>query len=146
MDGIRYQLMAAANEDFGNSFDLRTEAKNGLRRFPFLTFRAWTASMRSPFSNPPIGDFAQLNNSLAVSGRVDFSLPQTPGSGWSVSAYYSPNIEPAARMAIWQSPRAPRAWGFMTRNSVIASRKHGLNFAARAFGDVRRSSQFARQQ
>src|SRR6516225_728376 len=46
------------------------------------------------FSNPPLGAFAQLNNSPAVSGRLDFALPFTPGLAWSVSAYFAPNIEP----------------------------------------------------
>jgi hypothetical protein len=31
---------------------------------------------------------------VAVTGRVDFTLPQTPGLAWSISAYFSPNIEP----------------------------------------------------
>ena len=31
---------------------------------------------------------------MAISGRLDFTLPQTPGLAWSVSGYYTPNIEP----------------------------------------------------
>jgi hypothetical protein len=47
------------------------------------------------FSNPALGDFAQLSNSLAVSGRLDFTEPASlRGLAWSVSAYYTPNTTP----------------------------------------------------
>jgi hypothetical protein len=94
VDGIRYQLMAAAsNEDFGDSFDLRTEART-VPPFPIPYFPGVDGINALAFSNPPLGDFSQLTNSVAVTGRVDFTLPQTPGLAWSVSAYFSPNIEP----------------------------------------------------
>lgn len=94
VDGITYQLMvAASNEDFGDAFDFRTEAR-AVPPFPTPYFPGVDGINALAFSNPPLGDFAQLTNSLAVTGRVDFVLPQTPGLAWSVSAYYSPNIEP----------------------------------------------------
>jgi hypothetical protein len=46
------------------------------------------------FSNPPLGDFAQLSSNPAISGRFDFALP-SPGLAWSVSAYFAPNINRA---------------------------------------------------
>ena len=94
VDGISYQLMAAAsNEDFGDGFDLRTDART-VPQFPIPYFPGVDGISALAFSNPPIGDFSQLTNSVAVTGRIDFTLPQTPGLAWSVSAYYSPNIEP----------------------------------------------------
>ena len=94
VDGISYQLMAAAsNEDFGDSFDLRTEART-VPPFPIPYFPGVDGINALAFSNAPIGDFTQLTNAVAVTGRVDFVLPQTPGLAWSISGYFSPNIEP----------------------------------------------------
>ena len=94
VDGISYQLMAAAsNEDFGDLFDLRTEART-VPPFPIPYFPGVDGINALAFSNAPIGDFTQLTNAVAVTGRVDFALPQTPGLAWSISAYFSPNIEP----------------------------------------------------
>ena len=104
-DGVRYQVMlSAAQEDFGDSFACRTDAntvpqgsgtvpctQGGASYFPGIDgLNALT------FSNPPLGDFRQLSNSLAVSGRLDFTEPASllPGLAWSVSAYYTPNTTP----------------------------------------------------
>jgi hypothetical protein len=103
-DGVRYQLMlSAAQEDFGDAFDCRTAAntvppgsgmlpctQGGASYFPGIDgLNALT------FSNPPLGDFRQLSNSLAVSGRLDFMEPASiPGLAWSISAYYTPNTTP----------------------------------------------------
>ncbi|WP_213029915.1 hypothetical protein, partial [Acinetobacter baumannii] len=46
------------------------------------------------FSRPPLGDFQQLNNAVAVSGRLDFTPTFLPGFAASVSAYFSPNTTP----------------------------------------------------
>ena len=92
VDGVKYQLMLSmANEDFGDAFDLRTP---GGSVPPGPYFPGVDGLNALAFSNPPLGDFAQLNNSPAISGRVDFALPSTPGLAWSVSAYFAPNIEP----------------------------------------------------
>ena len=94
VDGISYQLMAAAsNEDFGDAFDFRTEART-VPPFPVPYFPGVDGINALAFSNAPIGDFSQLTNTVAVAGRVDFVLPQTPGLAWSISGYFSPNIEP----------------------------------------------------
>ncbi len=94
MDGITYQLMAAAsNEDFGDSFDLRTDART-VPASPIGYFPGVDGINALAFSNAPSGDFTQLTNTVAVAGRLDFSLPQTPGLAWSTSGYFSPNIEP----------------------------------------------------
>jgi hypothetical protein len=93
-DGLKYQVMvSASNEDFGDSFDNRTEAKTVP---PIGT--PYVAGIDGAnglgFSNPPLGDFQQLNNNMAVSGRLDFTPPFWPGFAGSVSAYYSPNTTP----------------------------------------------------
>jgi hypothetical protein len=93
-DGVRYQLMlSASNEDFGDSFDSRADANTtpppGTPYFPGIDGVNGLA-----FSNPPLGDFRQLNNTLAVSGRLDFTPLFIPGLAWSTSGYYSPNTTP----------------------------------------------------
>jgi hypothetical protein len=103
-DGVRYQVMvSAAQEDFGDSFDCRTDANTVLSGSGLLLCTqggAWYApgidGMNAlTFSNPPLGDFRQLSNSLAVSGRLDFMEPVAiPGMAWSVSGYYTPNTTP----------------------------------------------------
>ena len=94
MDGLKYQVMlSASNEDYGDSFDGRTDAKTvpppGTAYFPGVDGLNGLS-----FSNPPLGDFSQLTNSMAVSGRLDFSPAFLPGFAGSVSGYYSPNITP----------------------------------------------------
>jgi len=93
-EDLKYQVMVSAtNEDFGDSFGNRTAARTvpppGTPYFPGIDgLNALT------FSNPPLGDFQQLSNAVAVSGRLDFTPTFLPGFGGSVSAYYSPNVVP----------------------------------------------------
>jgi len=103
-DGVRYQVMlSAAQEDFGDSFDCRTAANTvprGAGTLPCIQGGPWyfpgfDGLNALTFSNPPLGSFAQLSNSLAISGRLDFTEPASlPGLAWSVSAYYTPNTTP----------------------------------------------------
>jgi hypothetical protein len=93
-EGLKYQIMlSSSNEDFGDSFDNRTDAKTvsppGTPYFPGID-----GLNALGFSNPPLGDFRQLSNTMAVSGRVDFAPQFLPGFAGSVSAYYSPNTTP----------------------------------------------------
>jgi hypothetical protein len=93
-DGLKYQVMlSTSNEDFGDSFDARTDAKTvppqGIPYAPGIDGITALA-----FSNPPLGDFQQLSDAMAVSGRLDFTPSFAPGFAGSVSAYYSPNVEP----------------------------------------------------
>ncbi len=103
-DGVKYQVMlSAAQEDFGDSFDCRTAANTvppGSGTTPCTAGGAWyfpgiDGLNALTFSNPPLGDFRQLSNSLAVSGRLDFMEPAAiPGLAWSMSTYYTPNTTP----------------------------------------------------
>jgi hypothetical protein len=93
-DELKYQVMVStSNEDFGDSFDNRTEAKTvpppGTPYFPGIDGLNALA-----FSRPPLGDFQQLSNTVAVSGRLDYAPAFLPGFAGSVSAYYSPNTTP----------------------------------------------------
>jgi len=96
VEGLKYQVMVSASqEDFGDSFDARTDAKTAPP--PGVPYAAGISGLDAlGFSNPPLGDFSQLSSTLAVSGRLDFAPTFWPGFAGSVSAYYSPNTTPRA--------------------------------------------------
>ena len=93
-DGLKYQVMlSTSNEDYGDSFDNRTAAKTV--PLPGTPYAAGIDGINAlGFSNPPLGDFQQLSDVMAVSGRLDFTPGFAPGFAGSVSAYYSPNVVP----------------------------------------------------
>ena len=93
-EGLKYQVMVSASqEDFGDSFDNRTEAKTAPP--PGTPYAGGINGLDAlGLSNPPLGDFQQLGNDMAVSGRLDFAPTFMPGFAGSVSAYYSPNTTP----------------------------------------------------
>jgi hypothetical protein len=150
VDGMKYQLMlSAANEDFGDAFGLRTAA-NSVPPFPVPYFPGVDGLNGLAFSNPPLGSFAQLSNSLAISGRLDFTLPQTPGLAWSVSAYYTPNIEPrgahgdlgnplgATSMGVFDAEfryRIPETWVELRGEGVLVTFGDPANLRANNDGD-----------
>jgi hypothetical protein len=92
-DGLKYQVMVSASqEDFGDSFDARTDARTAPAGLPYAPGIDGRNALG--FSNPPLGDFQELVNALAVSGRLDVAPSFLPGFAGSVSAYYSPNTTP----------------------------------------------------
>jgi hypothetical protein len=93
-EDLKYQVMVStSNEDYGDSFDNRTAAKTV--PLPGTAYAAGIDGMNGlGFSRPPLGDFQQLNNATAVSGRLDFTPTFWPGFAGSVSAYYTPNTTP----------------------------------------------------
>ncbi|HZR88763.1 MAG TPA: hypothetical protein VFB02_18290 [Bradyrhizobium sp.] len=93
-DGLKYQVMlSTSNEDYGDSFDNRTAAKTV--PLPGTPYAAGIDGINAlGFSNPPLGDFQQLSDVMAVSGRLDFTPSFAPGFAGSASAYYSPNVVP----------------------------------------------------
>ena len=147
VDGIKYQVMlSAANEDFGDAFDLRTDART-VPAFPIPYFPGVDGLNALAFSNPPLGDFQQLGNNVAVSGRVDFALPQTPGLAWSVSAYYAPNIEPRGAHGDLGNLLGATSIGRLRRGiSLPHPADVGRVARRRRLGDVRQPGQPARQQ
>jgi len=93
-DGIKYQLQLSTSlEDFGDDFGLRTDA-NTVPPFPIPYAAGIDGITALAFSRPPVGDFRQLSNTMAVAGKLDFAPPILPGLGFSVSAYYTPNTTP----------------------------------------------------
>ena len=96
-DGISYQFQVSTSiEDFGDSFDKRTDA-NTVAAGGYLAGITGADALGS--SRPVIGDFRQLSNTLAYAGRLDFAPPFIPGLAWSVSAYHTPNITPRGAYA-----------------------------------------------
>jgi hypothetical protein len=94
IEGLKYQIMVSSGqEDFGDSFDSRTAAKT-VPAFPTGYAPGIDGRTALGFSRPPLGDFQQLTNSLAVSGKLDFSPSFAPGFAGSVSGYYTPNTTP----------------------------------------------------
>ncbi|WP_229195111.1 hypothetical protein [Bradyrhizobium acaciae] len=93
-EDLKYQVMVAtSNEDFGDSFDNRTAAKTV--PLPGTAYAAGIDGLNGlAFSRPPLGDFQQLNNAVAVAGRLDFTPTFLQGFAGSVSAYFSPNTTP----------------------------------------------------
>ncbi len=99
MDGLRYQFQASSSvEDFGDNFDKRTDG-NSVPAFPAGYVAGITGLKALADSRPVIGDFRQLNNTIAYAGKLDFAPPVLPGFAGSVSAYYSPNITPRGAYA-----------------------------------------------
>jgi hypothetical protein len=45
-------------------------------------------------THAPLGDFAQLSNTIAYTGRLSYQPSFIPGFAGSTAAYYSPNITP----------------------------------------------------
>jgi hypothetical protein len=99
MDGLRYQFQASSSvEDFGDDFDKRTDG-NSVSPFPSGYAAGITGLSALADSRPVIGDFRQLNSTIAYAGKLDFAPPVLPGFAGSVSAYYSPNITPRGAYA-----------------------------------------------
>jgi hypothetical protein len=94
VDGVKYQVMVSASqEDFGDAFDARSEAKTAPP--PGTAYAPGIDGLNAlGFSNPPLGDFSQLSSTVAVSGRLDVAPSFLPGFAGSVSAYYSSNTTP----------------------------------------------------
>lgn len=91
-NGVSYAFQLSQSiEDFGDSFDKRTDA-NILSATPYAG--GISSSSGLGLTRAPVGDFRQLNNSLAYAGRLDYQPSWWPGFAGSVSGYYSPNITP----------------------------------------------------
>jgi hypothetical protein len=94
VDGLTYQAQLSMSlEDFGDDFGLRTDA-NTVPPFPVGYAAGIDGGNALGFAQSPLGDFRQLNDSLAYAGRLDFVPAFMPGFAGSVSAYYTPNTTP----------------------------------------------------
>ena len=91
-NGLSYAFQVSQSiEDFGDSFDKRTDA-NILAAGPYVG--GFSIDSALGLSRTPVGDFRQVNDTLAYAGRLDYQPPWLPGFAGSVSGYYSPNTTP----------------------------------------------------
>ncbi len=99
MDGLSYQVQVSTSlEDFGDAFEKRTDA-NTVPPFPAGYAAGITGLGGLNSARPVIGDFRQLSNTMATSGRLDFAPPFLSGFAGSVSAYFTPNVTPRGAYA-----------------------------------------------
>ncbi len=88
--GYEFQVSQSA-EDFGDSFDSRTDA----RTVPTGPYAAGVNGQDAiGLSRPPVGDFTQVNNDLGYAAQLRYTPSFVPGLASSASIYFSPNIEP----------------------------------------------------
>jgi hypothetical protein len=98
-DGLRYQVQLSQGlEDFGDDFAHRTDG-NSVIPFPAGYAPGIDGMNALGFAHAPIGDFRQLNNSIAVTGRLEYTPPFLPGFAGSTSAYFTPNTTPRGAYA-----------------------------------------------
>jgi hypothetical protein len=91
-NGLSYAFqMSQSVEDFGDSFDKRTDA-NIVAPGPYVG--GFSIDSALGLSRTPVGDFRQMNDTLAYAGRLDYQPPWLPGFAGSASGYYSPNTTP----------------------------------------------------
>ena len=104
-EGWKYQIQASFSiEDFGDSFDKRTDAN----RVADGTYDGGINGKQAlGLSRPVLGDFRQLSNTIAWAGRVSFQPPQVPGLAGSASTYWSPNVTPRGAHASICDPSIP---------------------------------------
>jgi len=92
VDGLNYQFQISQSaEDFGDDFDHRDE--RGI-----VAAGGYAGGINGAdalgLSHAPLGDFTQLSNTIAYTGRLSYTPSFIPGFAGSTAAYYSPNITP----------------------------------------------------
>ena len=96
--GLSYQVQASTSlEDYGDSFDNRTDANRLVNGVSYAG--GINGQDALGLSRPPLGDFRQLNNDIAIAGKLDYSPNFIPGLSGSTSIYYSPNTTPRGAFA-----------------------------------------------
>jgi hypothetical protein len=99
VDGLNYEFQISQSlEDFGDDFALRTDA-NTPPPFPLGYLPGVDGIDALTNAKAPLGDFRQLNNSLAYTGRLSYSPAFLPGFAGSTAVYYSPNTTPRGAYA-----------------------------------------------
>jgi hypothetical protein len=94
VDGLNYQVQFSQSaEDFGDDFDHRGD-NGAVIPFP-AGYAAGVDGLNAlAFSHAPLGDFKQMSNQVAVTGRLSYNPSFIPGFAGSSAVYYSPNITP----------------------------------------------------
>ena len=99
VDGVNYEFQISQSlEDFGDDFGLRTDA-NTPPLFPLGYAPGIDGIDALANAKAPLGDFRQLNNSLAYTARLSYSPDFLPGFAGSTAIYYSPNTTPRGAYA-----------------------------------------------
>ena len=92
VDGLNYQFqLSQSAEDFGDDFDHR--GSDG-KIIPGGYAAGVNGADALGLTHAPLGDFAQLSNTIAYTGRLSYTPSFIPGFAGSTAAYYSPNITP----------------------------------------------------
>ena len=92
VDGLHYQFQISQSaEDFGDDFDHRGEDGHII---PGGYAAGVNGGDALGVAKAPLGDFAQLSNTIAYTGRLAYTPSFIPGFAGSTAAYYSPNITP----------------------------------------------------
>jgi hypothetical protein len=92
VDGLNYQVQFSQSaEDFGDDFDHR--GANGAP-VPGGYAAGVNGLDALGFAHAPLGDFSQMSNQVAFTGRLSYTPSFIPGFAGSSAAYYSPNITP----------------------------------------------------
>jgi len=92
VDGLNYQFQISQSaEDFGDDFDHRGEDGHIV---PGGYLAGVNGGDALGLTHAPLGDFAQLSNTIAYTGRLAYTPSFIPGFAGSTAAYYSPNITP----------------------------------------------------
>ena len=92
VDGLNYQFqLSQSAEDFGDDFDHRGD--DG-RVIPGGYAAGVNGADALGLTHAPLGDFRQLSNTIAYTGRLSYTPSFIPGFAGSTAAYYSPNITP----------------------------------------------------
>ena len=92
VDGLNYQFqLSQSAEDFGDDFDHRGEDGHII---PGGYAAGVNGGDALGLTHAPLGDFAQLSNTIAYTGRLSYTPSFIPGFAGSTAAYYSPNITP----------------------------------------------------
>jgi hypothetical protein len=97
IDGLNYQFQLSQSlEDFGDDFAHR--GGNGAP-IPGGYAPGIDGVNALGFAHAPLGSFAQLNNTLAYTGRLSYSPPFIPGFAGSSAVYFSPDVTPRGAYA-----------------------------------------------
>jgi hypothetical protein len=92
VDGLNYQFQISQSaEDFGDDFGHR--GANGAP-VPGGYAPGVDGVSALAFAHAPLGNFAQLSNTIAYTGRLSYTPSFMPGFAGSSAVYYSPNITP----------------------------------------------------
>ena len=94
VDDLNYQVQVSTSlEDFGNGIQARPDG-NSVPPFPGGYAPGISGKAALNLAKAPNGDFRQLSDVLATTGRLSYTPPFIPGMAGSTSLYYTPSTTP----------------------------------------------------